>query len=159
MNIVVVDGRLINDPAARKVDLQNGSTTVVSFAIINENGKNKSLFSCEAWGPKGKDVMKFKSGDTVCVSGVLNQQSWDDKKTGEKKSIVKVRANQVVQATLPSDVQETDSTRPGYGAAQSSNAPRNPAYASAPAARRETAPFPDQDDNGPGPQVFDDVDF
>lgn len=145
MNIVVVDGRMINAPVVRKVEMQRGSTTVVSFSIINENGKNKSLFNCESWGPVGKDVMKFQVGDTVCVSGVLNQQSWEDKVSGEKKSSVKIRANQVVKATLPTDVADDDSSaKPGYSA---------PAPSQAPTPRRETVPASDPS------EVFDSVDF
>lgn len=103
MNNLIVDGVMMNNPITKQLQLDGGkSTTVVNFTILNQNGKNKSPINFEAWGPVGKDVMKFRSGDAVCVVGSVFAKEYNGK-DGMAKSFTVMRASQVTGTVLPSE--------------------------------------------------------
>lgn len=90
MNLVVLDGKVYQDPQSRKV----GDTDVASFAIINTNGKKTALVGCEGWNDIAKNIMSnVQAGQEITVSGALIENSWEDKKTGQKKKTLRIRLN------------------------------------------------------------------
>ena len=50
-----------------------------------------SFINCVAWGKPGEIIAQYvKKGDPLLVSGRLDQRSWDDKESGQKRSTVEV---------------------------------------------------------------------
>ena len=50
-----------------------------------------SFINCVAWGKAGEILAQYvKKGDALLVSGRLDQRSWDDKESGQKRSTIEV---------------------------------------------------------------------
>ena len=50
-----------------------------------------SFIDCSAWGALGNMIGQYaKKGSAVLVSGRLDQRSWEDKNTGQKRSRVEI---------------------------------------------------------------------
>ena len=99
INKVILGGRLTRDPETKTV----GSTTVTEFSIDNdqtwknkagEKQKKTAFVECAFWGKGGEVVAKyFGKGSRILVVGQLDQESWEDKATGQKRSKMKVRVD------------------------------------------------------------------
>lgn len=96
-NKVILMGNLTRDPETRTTP--NGQS-VTSFSLAvnrtwrNANGENQesvSYIDCVAWGKAGEIIAQYVSkGRALLVSGRLDQRSWDDKESGQKRSKVEV---------------------------------------------------------------------
>lgn len=95
---VIIMGNLTRDPETRAT--QSG-TSVTSFSVAvsrsyrnNNTGENVdevSYFDCTAWGRTGETIAKWlHRGSGIIVSGRLRQHTWDDEKTGQKRSRVEI---------------------------------------------------------------------
>lgn len=98
LNQIVVRGRLVSDP--RQVKLDNGGE-ITSFTIANNqeyyNAKEKKavetthFFDCKGFGPSAKVANQYlKKGREVLISGILKQEKWQDKESGETRSKIVV---------------------------------------------------------------------
>ena len=93
----IIVGNLTRDPELRTTP--NGSS-VCSFSVAvnrtyrDANGEQKedvSFIDCSAWGKLGEMISQYaKKGTGVLVSGRLDQRSWEDKNTGQKRSRVEI---------------------------------------------------------------------
>lgn len=93
MNHVSILGNLTRDPELRY--MPNGNA-VVNFTIANNrkwkdgNGELKeevSFIGIVAFGKQAETIgQHFKKGSPILIEGRLKQESWEDKKSGEKKS-------------------------------------------------------------------------
>ena len=93
----IIVGNLTRDPELRSTP--NGSS-VCSFSVAvnrtfrDSNGEQKedvSFIDCSAWGKLGEMISQYAhKGSGVLVSGRLDQRSWDDKTTGQKRSRVEI---------------------------------------------------------------------
>ena len=93
----IITGNLTRDPELRTTP--NGSS-VCSFSVAvnrvyrdasGEQKEDVSLIDCSAWGKLGEMIGQYaKKGSGVLVSGRLDQRSWEDKNTGQKRSRVEV---------------------------------------------------------------------
>ncbi len=96
-NKVILMGNLTRDPESRTTP--NGQS-VTSFGLaINrtwrgadgEQHENVSYIDCVAWGKTGEIIAQYvQKGRALLVSGRLEQRSWDDKESGQKRSKVEV---------------------------------------------------------------------
>jgi single-strand DNA-binding protein len=96
MNRVTLYGNLTRDVELRPVGEQN----VGSFSIaINrrwktpqgEQREETTFVDCEAWGKLADTIAQwYGKGRGILVEGRLKLDTWDDKKTGEKRSRLKV---------------------------------------------------------------------
>lgn len=96
-NKVVLMGNLTRDPETRTTS--NGQN-VTSFSLaINRTWRSAdgsqqekvSYINCVAWGKPGEIITQYTSkGSPLLVSGRLEQRSWDDKESGQKRSVVEV---------------------------------------------------------------------
>ena len=95
----IITGNLTRDPELRTTP---SGTSVCSFSVAvnrtyrdasGEQKESVSFLDCSAWGKLGEMISQYaKKGSSVLVSGRLDQRSWDDKTTGQKRSRVEIIA-------------------------------------------------------------------
>ncbi len=93
----IITGNLTRDPELRTTP--NGAS-VCSFSVAvnrvfrDSSGTQQesvSFIDCSAWGKLGEMISQYaKKGSGVLVSGRLDQRSWEDKATGQKRSRVEI---------------------------------------------------------------------
>lgn len=96
-NKVVLMGNLTRDPETRNTP---SGQSVTNFSLaVNRTWKGAdgqqqeavSYIDCVAWGKPGEIIAQYLTkGRPVLVSGRLDQRSWDDKDSGQKRSKVEV---------------------------------------------------------------------
>lgn len=94
---VIITGNLTRDPELRTTP--NGNT-VCSFSVAvnrsfkDANGNTQdsvSFLDCSAWGRGAEIINQYaRKGSGILVSGRLEQRSWEDKTTGQKRSKVEI---------------------------------------------------------------------
>lgn len=94
---VVITGNITRDPELRSTPSGANVTTVtvaVNRSFKGSNGENQesvSFIDCVFWGKPAEIVCEYgKKGTGILVSGRLEQRSWEDKETGQKRSRVEV---------------------------------------------------------------------
>jgi len=96
-NKVILMGNLTRDPETRTTP-SGQSVTSFSLAISRswrgadgEQHDAVSYIDCVAWGKPGEIIAQYvQKGRPLLVSGRLEQRSWDDKESGQKRSKVEV---------------------------------------------------------------------
>jgi single-strand DNA-binding protein len=107
-NKVILMGRLTDNPEAPRT-LPNSGSTVVKFRLAVgrskknpqtgqwENDPNPLYINCEVFTSQGakRDLCNLvsqyvKKGDPIFLEGRLQLDQWDDKTTGQKRSMHKV---------------------------------------------------------------------
>lgn len=93
----IITGNLTRDPELRTTP--NGAS-VCSFSVAvnrvyrDSSGAQQesvSFIDCSAWGKLGEMIGQYaKKGAGVLVSGRLDQRSWEDKNSGQKRSRVEI---------------------------------------------------------------------
>ena len=127
-NKVILGGRLTADPELRQTP-QGISVTTFSIAVNRRFSRNNDgsqptadFFNCTAWRSNAEFITRyFKKGNSICVVGTLQNRSWTDQQTGQKRyatDIVVDEANFV------------DSKETGYSAPATNDAYNAPAYSS-----------------------------
>lgn len=96
-NKVVLMGNLTRDPETRTT---TGGQSVTRFGLAvnrtwrGQDGQQQeavSFIDCVAWGKPGEIIAQYmQKGRALLVSGRLDQSSWDDKESGQKRSKVEV---------------------------------------------------------------------
>lgn len=96
-NKVILMGNLTRDPETRTTP--NGQS-VTSFSLaVNRTWRGQdgaqqesvSYIDCVAWGKPGEIIAQYLGkGRAILVSGRLDQRSWEDKESGQKRSKVEV---------------------------------------------------------------------
>lgn len=90
MKIINVNGRLVNDPTLRTVNVRNKDTAVATFSIANNddcknrNGKEDpahvDYFDITVWGPRAESIAKYlKKGRAVLISGTPHVEHYTAK--------------------------------------------------------------------------------
>ncbi len=96
-NKVILMGNLTRDPETRTTP--NGQsvtsfTIAVSRSYNNASGEridSTSFIDCVAWGKPGEIIAQYVGkGRPLLVSGRLEQRSWEDKESGQKRSKIEV---------------------------------------------------------------------
>ena len=93
----IIAGNLTRDPELRNTP---SGASVCSFSVAvnrvyrdtsGEQKEDVSFIDCSAWGKLGEMINQYaKRGTGVLVSGRLDQRSWEDKNTGQKRSRVEI---------------------------------------------------------------------
>tara|TARA_B100002049_G_C15965300_1_gene326322 strand:- start:125 stop:574 length:450 start_codon:yes stop_codon:yes gene_type:complete len=96
-NKVILMGNLTRDPESRTTP---SGQSVTNFSLaVNRSWKGAdgqqneavSYIDCVAWGKPGEIITQYLGkGRAVLVSGRLDQRSWDDKESGQKRSKIEV---------------------------------------------------------------------
>lgn len=123
-NQIVVVGRLTRDPELRS--LKSGMTVCEVGIAVNSTQKNKTtqewedeanFFNVSVWGRKdggglSETVAKFCSkGDRICVTGRLQQQTWEGE-NGAKRERVSIVGNNVQFLTTKAERDKTTAPAP-----------------------------------------------
>lgn len=133
-SIVTLVGNATADPEIRFFE---GGTAKATFSIAvnrywtDDSGEKKeqtSFFNIAAWRYLAEDVARVvQKGSRVIVTGKLEQQTWTDKDTNDKKSTIIVTADQIGIGLISI---ESFERRTGGGGAEGASGP----------AARKTAP-------------------
>ena len=96
-NKVILMGNLTRKPETRTTP---SGQSVTSFSLaVNRSWRGQdgstqeavSYIDCVAWGKAGEIIAQYlDKGSAVLVSGRLDQRSWEDKESGQKRSKVEV---------------------------------------------------------------------
>ena len=96
-NKVTLMGNLTRDVEMRTTP---SGKSVANFSLAvsrswkGQDGQTQeqtSFINCVAWGKAGEIIAQYvKKGDALLVSGRLDQRSWDDKESGQKRSTIEV---------------------------------------------------------------------
>lgn len=112
-NDLWIKGNLVRDPEKRNL---SSGTSLCAFTIATnrwykkadgETTKETSFFVVEAWA-KTADfcISSFTKGSSVLINGRLKQDTWEQ--NGEKRSTVKIIAEQVMPLTRPKPKEDGD---------------------------------------------------
>lgn len=116
LNQVTIIGRLVKDP---EIKYTASGVPVTKFSIANNSSymQNNELveyvsyFDINVWGNQAVNCEKYlKKGSQVAVNGVLRQNRWSDKTTGQTRSKVEITANSVQFLTPLSGSQNLSNT-------------------------------------------------
>jgi single-strand DNA-binding protein len=100
-NTVTVTGNLTSDP---EITFFDSGTAKASFSIADnrtwtDNGEKKeqvSFYDVNAWRYLAEDVARvLTKGVRVTITGRLEQQSWNDKTTGDKRTKIVIIADSI----------------------------------------------------------------
>ena len=96
-NKVTLMGNLTRDVEMRTTP---SGQSVANFSLAvsrswkGQDGQTQeqtSFINCVAWGTAGEIIAQYVTkGDALLVSGRLDQRSWDDKESGQKRSTIEV---------------------------------------------------------------------
>lgn len=99
---ITVSGNITQDP---KLKFTSSGSALLSFSVAaNYSWKNQqdewekktSYFDVTAWRDLAEDAANvLLKGVGVTVTGRLEQRTWEDEKTGEKRSKVEIIADQI----------------------------------------------------------------
>jgi len=145
---VTITGNLTADPEVRYFD-SGAAKLSFSVAVNNywtdakgEKQEKTSFFNVIAWRNLAEDGGNvLQKGVRVTVSGRLEQESWDDKETGKKRSAVHVLADEIGISvrSIESFERKVKAQGEGGNSQQSSRPkPQVKAVAKVGAARQET---------------------
>lgn len=99
---VQIMGRAGKDPET--VYFQSGTVKTTISIAVSEKYNNKSgestekthWFNCESWGKTAEILANYiLKGDLVMFDGVLVQETWNDKTTGQKRDKIAVKVERV----------------------------------------------------------------
>lgn len=112
MNCITLIGRLGADPDIKFFD---SGSNIAKFSIAvdrptRNSEKQADWFSCEAWGKTAQVIADYcGKGRQIAVTGRVEFESWQDKKTGDKRSkpVVKVDRIQMLGSSNGGESQHT----------------------------------------------------
>lgn len=129
-NLVILHGNMVETPELRSFGDNNEKHSVLFTVAVNRTFKNKStdkfetsteFVPCEAWDTGAERIAKvLQKGDPVRLEGSLKQNSWTDKDSGQKKSVLRVRVEhfkKLARFTKPTDEVASDESEPEVEAA------------------------------------------
>jgi single-strand DNA-binding protein len=118
VNIVVLMGNLTRDPELKYTG-QGTAVCDLSMAINYTRGKGDqkteevSYIDVTAFGKNAENAGEYlKKGRQVVIEGRLQQERWEDKTTGQKRSKVKVIAERVTFVGKGQDSAATEAAPP-----------------------------------------------
>ena len=99
-NKVILGGRLTSDPELKQT--QQTGVPFVSFSVAVNRRASKDaaqqadFFNVTAWRATAEFVARyFKKGSSICIVGSLQNRSWVDQQSGQKRYVTEVVADEV----------------------------------------------------------------
>lgn len=121
LNSVYIAGHLTRDVEVRHI--ASGTVVADASVAVSERKKNKdgswgettSFIDVTLWGKLAESfAASAKKGAGVFVAGKLKQESWVDKASGQKRSKLKVEANQAYVCGTNEKPEEPDNFDGGF---------------------------------------------
>ena len=120
LNSVFLIGRLTRD--VELTYLQSGSAVARFSLAVNRSTKSgdqwvdeASYFDVSLYGKQAESLKQYLlKGKQIGVQGSLKQDRWEDQQTGQKRSFVKIVANDI-QLLTPKDKNQASGSDSGYG--------------------------------------------
>jgi single-strand DNA-binding protein len=156
LNQVSLIGNLTRDPELRFTP--KGTATAQLGIAVNRKWRNDAgeqleevtFIDVDVWGKAAEAVGKYLSkGAPVFIGGRLKLDQWDDKQTGQKRTKLKVVAENVQFLGRGERDPESQEQEPSPAKRQTAAPAPAPAPASAPPVAGNYAPPPVEDDNIP----------
>lgn len=104
-NHVELAGNVVRDPQIRYTGNNEAVaqfTLAVNSPVRGQDGQwsdQATYIPCVVWGKLAESVEHYvKKGHPIVCHGKIQIQNWDDKNTGEKKSITRVKVDEIVFA-------------------------------------------------------------
>lgn len=96
MNNITLIGNITKDPELRYT--QSGKANCIFSIAVAQYKKDdewiSDFFNCVAWGKLAENAAgSLSKGDKVILSGKIYVEEWNDKETGKKRQITKVRVD------------------------------------------------------------------
>jgi single-strand DNA-binding protein len=140
LNRVLLIGNLTRDPEVRYTP-KGTAVTEIGLAVnrvhTGEDGEKKeevTFVDVTLWARQAEVAGQYlKKGRPVFIEGRLQLDSWDDKQTGQKRSRLRVVAENLQLLGSRQDAESASSASGSF----STSAPRRPPATSAPPARPE----------------------
>lgn len=124
MNKVILMGRLTRDPETRYTQSAE-PLAVTKYAIaVNRRFKKEGepdadFFNCTVFGKAAEFAEKyFKKGQMIAISGRIQNRSWDDPQTGQKRFMTDI----LVDDQYFAESKASFESRAGYEAAPKQDA-------------------------------------
>lgn len=96
INSLVISGRLTANPEVKPVGTDSKVCNTSIAVDLRWQEKKKTMFlDCTAWGKTAEIIGELHTGSPVILEGFLNQDEWEDKKTGDKKTKMTMTVNRV----------------------------------------------------------------
>ena len=140
LNRVLLIGNLTRDPEVRYTPKGTAVTEIglaVNRVYSGEDGEKKeevTFVDVTLWARQAEIAGQYlKKGRPVFIEGRLQLDSWDDKQTGQKRSRLRVVAENLQLLGSRQDAESASSASSSF----STSAPRRPPATSAPPARPE----------------------
>lgn len=129
MNSISIAGKICKDAETRYA--ASGSA-VVGFSVADNTSKDKAIFwDCTFFGERAAKVAQYIiKGASVTVTGRAEQDEWEDKQTGAKRTKIKVIVTDIALQGGKQEGQRQESA---------------PARQAQPAPSRVADPFEDED--------------
>ncbi|MDR1051626.1 MAG: single-stranded DNA-binding protein [Deltaproteobacteria bacterium] len=86
----------IEDPG-KLIKLQHNGDHAINPKISFQFGNRTCNFVATAYNETAKIILNLSPGSEVCVLGALYQEKFQDKNSGQTKSIDKIRINSIKQ--------------------------------------------------------------
>lgn len=95
MNNITVAGNVTKDGEMRFLP---DSTPVLSFSVADNQGKDKDaiFWNCSLFGKRAETLNQYiTKGQAVTVTGSIQQDKFNDKETGQPRTVLKIRVNDI----------------------------------------------------------------
>ena len=118
-NVITVVGNVTRDPELRYTP---GGMSVCTFSVAwnrryERNGEQierVSFFDVDVWREQAENVAaSVQKGMRVIVTGYMEQDTWDDQQTGQKRSKFKLVADEVAPSLRWASAEVTRNERSG----------------------------------------------
>lgn len=99
INVIAITGNLTRDAEIRRI---GSGVAVLIFSVANNRGyltnngwkEKTSFFDCVVYGKRAEALQKYMiKGRGVAIKGELQQDRWEDKETGKKRSRAKIKVD------------------------------------------------------------------
>lgn len=113
MNIVVISGRVCKEPMINRFE---SGAVLTEFSISVYNGKDKKTgdynkstwLDVKCWSYAAEDASKLVQKQEVTVKGEILSDHWQDKNTGQNRSKMYLRGEEVtLSKRVPKDGQQS----------------------------------------------------
>ena len=95
MNSITIAGIVGKDDEVKV--LQDG-TNIASFSVADSQAKDKTIWwNVSLWGRRAESLhASITKGTKVTVTGVVSEETWNDRTSGETRKAFRVRANDIL---------------------------------------------------------------